>query len=239
MSIILRKSKLTVVIAICLLSFGGCSKNPIAPQVRGTLTGTVTDTDGNVYHAVTIGTQVWMVENLKTTRYNDGTAIQLVTDSTAWSILTAPGFCWYNDSFVYGNTYGALYNGYAVNTGKLAPTGWHVPTDSEWTVLTTYLGGESGAAGALKETGTVHWISPNVGASNISNFSALPGGCRYEDGSFTRVGNVGGWWSSTVADTTFFGTDSWFRDIDNYLPSVGRADFNSGYGLSVRCIKDN
>ena len=113
-----------------------------------TATPNVVDIDGNVYHTVTIGTQVWMVENLKTTRYNDGTAIPLVTDGTAWAALTTPGYCWYNnDSATYKNTYGALYNWYAVNTGKLAPTGWHVPTDSEWTVLTTYLGGESLQAG--------------------------------------------------------------------------------------------
>ena len=113
-----------------------------------TATPNVVDIDGNVYHTVTIGTQVWMVENLKTTKYNDGTAIPLVTDNTAWGALTTPGYCWYNnDSATYKNTYGALYNWYAVNTGKLAPTGWHVPTDSEWTVLTTYLGGQSVAGG--------------------------------------------------------------------------------------------
>jgi uncharacterized protein (TIGR02145 family) len=241
MSILLRKSKLSVVIAICLLSLWGCNKSPTAPQVSGIVTGTITDIDGNVYHVVTIGTQVWMAENLKTTRYNDGTGIPLVADSTAWSNLTTSGYCWYDDdSSTYGNIYGALYNGYAVSTGNLAPAGWHVPTDSEWTVLTTYLGGLSVAAAQMKETGTSHWISPNVGASNLSNFSALPGGARSDDGSFGHIGSVGSWWSSTVVDTTFFGsTDSWLRDIDNYLPSVGRAPFNSGYGLSVRCIKDN
>ena len=138
----------------------------------------VTDIDGNVYQTVTIGTQVWMVENLKTTRYIDGTAIPLDTNSSTWGGLTTPGYCWYNDSAIYGNTYGALYNWYAVNTGKLAPAGWHVPTDSEWTVLTTYLGGETVAGGKLKDTGTTYWQSPNTGATNASGFLALPGGFR-------------------------------------------------------------
>ena len=118
--------------------------------------GTVTDIDGNVYHTVTIGTQTWMVENLKTTKYNDGTAIPLVTDSTAWLNLTTPGYCWYNnDAATYKNTYGALYNWFTVNTSKLAPSGWHVPTDAEWTTLITYLGGETVAGGQMKSTGTI------------------------------------------------------------------------------------
>ena len=117
---------------------------------------TVSDADGYVYHTVTIGAQVWMVENLKTTKYNDGTAIPLVTDSTAWAILTIPGYCWYNnDAVTYKATYGALYNWYAVNTGKLAPKGWHVPADAEWTKLITFLGGEDVAGGKMKSTGTI------------------------------------------------------------------------------------
>ena len=155
---------------------------------------TVVDIDGNVYHTVTIGTQVWMVENLKTTKYNDGTAIPLVTDSAAWDELTTPGYCWYNnDSATYKNPYGALYNWYAVSTGKLAPTGWHVPTDSEWAVLTTYVGntyygGLDSAGGALKSTDKTYWLSPNTGATNSSGFSALPGGFRDYVGTFYSIG---------------------------------------------------
>jgi len=109
---------------------------------------TVTDIDGNVYHIVAIGTQVWMAENLKTTKYNDGTFIPLVTDSTAWGNLSTPGYCWYNnDAATYKNTYGALYNWFTVNTGKLSPKGWHIPSDTEWETLITYLGGESLAGG--------------------------------------------------------------------------------------------
>jgi len=127
--------------------------------------GEVSDIDGNYYKTIQIGSQIWMAENLKTTRYNDGSNIPLVTDNTAWSNLTTPGYCWYNnDAATYKNVYGALYNWYAVNTGKLCPSGWHVPSEYEWTLLVNYLGGVYAAGGKLKETGTTHWYSPNAGA---------------------------------------------------------------------------
>ena len=116
--------------------------------------------------------------NLKTTKYNDGTSIPNVTNDTSWSNLTTGAYCWYNNDVSYKNPYGALYNWYAVNTGKLAPKGWHVPSDAEWTTLITYLGGESIAGGKLKEAGTTHWLSPNTEATNSTGFSALPGGRR-------------------------------------------------------------
>lgn len=160
--------------------------------------GTVTDSDGNVYNTVTIGTQVWMAENLRTTKYKDNTAIPLVTDNTAWTNLSTPGYCWYNnDAATNKSTYGALYNWYTVNTGKLCPTGWHVPTDAEWSTLTTCLGGVGVAGGKLKEAGTSHWMSPNVGATNETGFTALPSGYRYAGGTFEYNGLGGWWWSST------------------------------------------
>jgi len=195
-----------------------------------------TDIDGNVYHPVTIGAQVWMVENLKTTRYNDGSTIPLVTDSATWSSLTTPGYCWYNNSYsTYGSTYGALYNWYAVNTGKLAPSGWHVPTDAEWTTLTTYLGDTSVAGGALKSTGTAYWLSPNTGATNSSGFSALPGHFRSIQGSFAPIGVSGYWWSSTAFNATF----SWDRYINYDNVDVYRFSNNNTNGFSVRCVRDN
>jgi len=230
MSISYRKSKLSVVIAICLLSFWGCGKNPAALQAG---IGTVTDIDGNVYHTVTIGTQVWMAENLKTTRYNDGTAIPFVTDSIAWSHLTTPGYCWYNDSAIYGNTYGALYNWFAVNTGKLAPTGWHVPSDSEWTVLINYLGGDSVAGGKLKEAETAYWASPNTGATDETGFTALPGGWRYI-GTFGTIGDLGNWWSATAYDAA----NSWYRYMNYSNAHVSRFYYLSQNGFSVRCVRD-
>jgi uncharacterized protein (TIGR02145 family) len=192
----------------------------------------VTDLNGNVYHTVTIGTQVWMVENLKTSRYNDGSAIPLVTDSAAWTALSTPGYCWYNDSASYRTSYGALYNWYAVNTGKLAPTGWHVPTDSEWSILTTYLGGETVAGGKLKEADTAHWHSPNTGAINETGFSALPGGSR--TAGYSAGGLVGDWWSSTPGGAS----NSWFRSMSYNSAGVTHIARPWFYGFSVRCVKD-
>ena len=157
----------------------------------------IRDIDGNAYSAVTIGTQVWMVQNLKTTKYNDGTSIPLVTDPTAWTLGTDE-YCWYNNNAKNKTPYGALYSWYAVNTGKLAPAGWHVATDAEWAVLVAYLGGDNSAGGPLKEAGTTHWASPNAGATNSSEFSALPGGVRSGDGTFADSSGWGYWWSSTL-----------------------------------------
>jgi uncharacterized protein (TIGR02145 family) len=196
---------------------------------------TITDIDGNVYHTVTIGTQVWMVENLKTTKYNDGTAIPLVTDSTAWNNLSTPGYCWYNnDSATYKTTYGALYNWFAVNTGKLCPTGWHVPTDDEWTTLITYLGGENAAGGKLKETGTTHWQSHNTGATKETGFTALPGGYRYDIVSFSYIGKYGYWWSSTESESY----SAWYRNISYGNSGVGRYNYGKENGFSVRCLRN-
>jgi uncharacterized protein (TIGR02145 family) len=196
---------------------------------------TVTDTDGNTYSTVTIGTQVWMGENLNTTKYNDGTDIPLVTDGTAWRNLKTPGFCWYsNDEATYKDAYGAIYNWYTVGTGKLCPTGWHVPSDEEWTTLTTFLGGESVAGGKLKEVGTSHWISPNNYATNSSGFTALPGG-NYIDGMFFNIGGSGSWWSSTEN----LKTNAFTRIIGNSVGNVGRAGytFDKQFGVSVRCLQ--
>ena len=196
-------------------------------------TGTVTDIDGNVYHTVTIGTQVWMVENLKTTKYRNGDAISYVTGS--WVSLVTGAYCWYNNDAANKTTYGGLYNWYAVaDSRNIAPTGWHVATDAEWTKLTTYLGGESVAGGKLKETGTTHWSSPNAGATS-SGFAALPGGYRdaYDD-SFDYVGYAGYWWSSTARDAAL----AWPRGLDYDGADVTRNGSDKRDGFSVRCVRD-
>jgi len=205
----------------------------------------VVDIDGNVYHTITIGKQVWMKENLKTTKYNDGTAIPLVADNAEWGKLTSPGYCWYdNNEAKYKNPYGALYNWYAASTGKLCPTGWHVPTDPEWTILTSHFGGENtafsggetSAGGKLKEADTTHWASPNAGADNSSGFTALPGGTRGGgSGTYRVLGREGGWWSATEVTKTF----AWYRTITFAGANVNR-DFGhlESTGFSVRCIKD-
>jgi uncharacterized protein (TIGR02145 family) len=196
---------------------------------------TVKDIDGNVYTSVTIGNQVWMAENLKTTKYNDGTAIPLVADDKAWEALTTPAYCWYNnDATANKKTYGALYNWYTVNTKKLCPTGWHVPSDAEWTTLTTNLGGESVAGGKLKETGTTHWQSPNMGATNETGFTALPGGYRNNYGPYNDIGYYGYWWSATEANATY----AWYRHLSYANSYVYRNYFNKHYGFSVRCLRD-
>jgi len=193
-----------------------------------------TDADGNNYTVVTIGTQTWMAENLKTTKYRNGDPILNVTENTSWNSLTTGAYCWYdNDATTYKNTYGALYNWFAVNTGKLAPIGWHVPTDAEWTALTDYFGGETVAGDKLKETGINNWISTNSVVTNESGFTALPGGMR--GGSDYFRGKIGYWWSSTL----YMGTHAWqrFVSVNNSLFYRNWDDETCG-GLSIRCIKE-
>jgi uncharacterized protein (TIGR02145 family) len=202
----------------------------------------VKDIDNNKYDIITIGTQTWMAENLKTTRYNDGTVIPLVTDGAAWGTAStngAPGYCWYNNESSNLISYGALYNWYAINTTtngnkNVCPTGWHVPTDGEWTTLTTYLGGETVAGGKMKEAGLAHWDTPNTGATNESGFAGLPGGDRYYDGTFGFIGGYGYWWSSTEDDTTY----AWNRALNGYYGYVDRTSNGKGSGFSVRCLRD-
>lgn len=197
--------------------------------------GPVSDVDGNTYSTVTIGTQVWMKENLKTTKYNDGTAIPNVTNNATWTGLTTGAYCWYNNDISYKNPYGALYNWYTVNAGKLCPTGWHVPSDAEWTTLATYLGGESVAGGKLMETGTSHWISPNTGANNETGFSALPGGDRDGGiGMFSFIGYTGNWFSYTE----FSATNAWYRVMGSGYSIINKGNVSKKYGFSVRCLRD-
>ena len=194
---------------------------------------TIIDYDGHVYNTVTIGTQTWMKENLKVTKYNDGIVIPLVTDSSAWSNLSTPGYCWYNnDEAIYKNTYGALYNWITVNTGKLCPTGWHVPSDAEWTTLINYLGGDSIAGGKLKETATTHWNYPNAGATNETGFTAIAGGYRHGNGVFDNLGHDAYLYSSTGLSSGNCG----HRNITCYNTYVYNESFYKTYGMSVRCL---
>ena len=214
-----------------------------------------TDEDGNNYPIVQIniakgttynlvaaeetGTQTWMAENLKTTKYNDNTDIPWVADGLLWSQLGAtqsPAYTWYGNDIANKETYGALYNWHAVNTGKLCPAGWNVPNHDEWSALFTHLGGSDEAGGKLKETGTSHWKSPNTGATNKTGFTALPGGGRDDDGgSFHDVNYMGTFWSSTVEYSGIYAYSYWifnaWSDVDIRSPS-------KQWGLSVRCIKD-
>jgi uncharacterized protein (TIGR02145 family) len=194
----------------------------------------VTDRDNNIYSTVKIGNQAWMVQNLAVTQLNDGTSIANETDNAAWMALTTPAYCWYNnDAATYKTTYGALYNWYSVNTGKLCPTGWHVSSDPEWTTLTSYLGGGTIAGGKLKETGTTHWLSPNTGATNESGFTALPSGTRLD--IFNYIGMNGFWWTSTVHSIPNF---AYYWYMSQAGATVGPSGTYEYEGLSVRCVND-
>jgi uncharacterized protein (TIGR02145 family) len=210
--------------------------------------GIVTDIDGNVYHTVTIGTQTWTVENLRTTKFNDGTAIR---DSITGDTLA--GYCWYNnDSATYKSTYGALYNWYTVNTGKLAPAGWHAPTDREWDILQNYLiaNGYNCDCDGTTITNMIakslaakkDWISYTAEGSigcdltknNASGFSALPGGLEGSDGNSYAIGRFAGFWSTTEFDTSKALT----RDLYNGGEELVRTSIYKSYGLSVRLLRD-
>lgn len=191
-----------------------------------------TDADGNNYPIVQIGTQIWMAENLKTTKYNDGKSIPNVTDFAIWSGLSTDAYCWYNNDVNYKNTYGALYNWYAINTTKLAPVGWHVATDAEWTTLSNYLGGNSVSGGKLKETGTIHWTAQNSGATNETGFTALPGGQRDFQGTNSFISRDADWWSSTANSSI----EAWSRNITFLGGGTGIYSVNKRSGYSVRCI---
>ena len=194
--------------------------------------GSVADVDGNVYKTIAIGQQTWFAENLRTTKYNDGTAIPKVTDNTTWSYLTSGAYCYYNNDETNKNTHGALYNWHTVNTEKLCPVGWHVPTINEWKLLTDFMG--SGSGGKLKEAGTGHWIRANSNATNESGFSALPGGIRMYNGEFNNLNIYGFWWSSTLYSPQI----AWLLSLncDNNNPDW--TTWLSVTGNSVRCLKD-
>ncbi len=200
----------------------------------------ITDAEGNTYKTVYIGTQTWMAENLKVSKYNDGTTIPNIMDKTQWSQLTTGAWSYYNNDAANNAKYGKLYNWYAVSkttngNKNVCPTGWHVPSDNEWTVLTDYLGGDSIAGSKLKEVGTTSWYSPNTDATNTSLFSALPGGARANYGYYNDVRHSGNWWSSTVSSTN----DAWFLYMNSNDGNAGRSDIcGKKGGLSVRCLKD-
>jgi uncharacterized protein (TIGR02145 family) len=194
----------------------------------------LTDIDGNIYSSIVIGTQVWMGSNLRTTHFNNNDPIPNVTDNQQWAELNTSAFCWYNnDENANSNTYGALYNWFTVvDSRNLCPIGWHIPNDSDFTILENYLGNNNG--GKLKEIGTLHWNTPNTDATNESLFLGMPGGFRDFDGTFYDLGNVNFLWSSTE----FSGEAAWNRLISHSSGSIERHYLRKVSGLSVRCVKD-
>ena len=200
------------------------------------LSETTTSSNGTATPIVTICCQSWMTKNLDVATYRDGTPIPKVTDPTAWGALTTGAYCYYNnDSATYAATYGKLYNWYAVNDPRgLAPEGWHIPTDFEWTTLENCLGGPTVAGGLMKETGTVHWTTPNTAATNSSGFTGLPAGYRDFIGAFNSIGLVSYGWSLTEVLTYY----SWARYLSNNNGNIGKSNYGRANGFAVRCLRD-
>lgn len=218
--------------------------------------GTVADIDGNVYTTVKIGTQEWTAENLMTTKYNDGTMIPKIINDTTWDSCSG-AYCYYINTTKADSIkkFGALYNWYAVNTKKLAPIGWHVPSDTEWTILENYLvlhgynwdGTTVGKKIAVSLASNTDWwstavkgtIGYKIEQNNSSGFSALPGGYRDNEGAFLGQGGYGNWWSATESD---FGPNyAWYRYLssdNDYLCRHG-SYHSKRCGFSVRIVKDN
>jgi len=198
--------------------------------------GIIYDIEGNIYKTIGIGPQIWMAENLRSTSLNDNTEIKYLKDSLDWTSISVPGYCWYNNDTLLEIPYGGLYNWSAVNTEKLCPTGWHIPSEGEWRALVTILGGEYSAGSKLKVIGTDYWISPNSGATNSSKFNAVPSGGIFNS-HFVGLGKWAHWWSSTKNESGNITT----LDLLNSIPGViiGSGARTYSHGLSVRCIKDN
>lgn len=248
----------SLIIVILVLLASSCNKNEDTnnpPDETSTILfnpsktyGTVSDIDGNVYKTIVIGTQTWMAENLKTTKYRNGSPIKNVTDDNEWYNLNQPSvsersaYCNYNNDANNSKVYGRLYNFYAaVDSRKIAPSGWHVPTDAEWTILTTFLGNKVGIN--IKEIGKSHWPEILDNETNGSGFTALPGGSRDVRGEFTGIGAKqlydsgmsANWWSSSNG----FAVTGLIRNMSISIGyNIVSSDVPSRVGASIRCIKD-
>jgi uncharacterized protein (TIGR02145 family) len=230
---ILVKKNFWIYLFIAFIAFvaNSCKKE----DAENNTASTIKDIDGNVYHTVIIGSQVWMAENLEVAHYRNGDTIPSPNDSAQWSYRTTGAYCRYNVFRDPSTINDKLYNWFTVNDSrKIAPEGWHVPNDSDWNVLITYLGGETVTGGKLKEIGTSHWASPNTDASNTSGFTALPDGLLNYYGKFTAMGSYGYWWSTTAYDTQ----EANYQSVNYSNGTITRNHFYKTYGLSVRCIKD-
>jgi uncharacterized protein (TIGR02145 family) len=192
----------------------------------------VTDIDGNIYKTVTISKQIWTSENLNVEHYRNGDPIPQVQDKEQWDNLTTGAWCYYDNNSGNGTTYGKLYNWYAVNDSRgLAPDGWHIPSDAEWTKLTDFLGGAEVAGEKMK---TNSGWNENGNGTNSSGFTAIPGGYRNHEGYFINIGRNGLFWSSTE----FSSDNAWFRNVIGSIPDVYKPNYGKDFGLSIRCVKD-
>jgi uncharacterized protein (TIGR02145 family) len=249
----MKKLKLILSAAALAILFLGCEKenqngdinNPVPSEMTNGKTtalfnpnltyGTLTDQDGNIYKTITIGSQTWMAENLRTTKYRDGSRINMSIED--WSDWTQGYFCEYNntrnpDSIA---TYGRLYNWNALNSSRnIAPTGWRVPTQEDWETLIAFLGGGAFVGGKLKEIGVTHWNDPNLEANNESGFTALPGGYRADNGGFLGMGQNANFWTNLELSSNSgqnFNLSAGAGGVGSYL------GFKS-FGFSLRLIKE-
>lgn len=238
-------------LSITFICINSCQVEETVPTNPNIETLTVKDIDGNTYHTVEIGNQIWLKENLKTTTYNNGNPIPNVTDNNSWSNMKTGAYVWYENDIIWKDLYGALYNWYTiVDTNGLCPIGWHVPTDEEWTELTENIGGADSPHGnELKScwqvksplggncSTTVHprWDEDSVEfGTDDYGFSGLPGGARYVSGLFYLLGNYGHWWTSTECTSSF----AWTRGLADHKSNVIVITNFREEGFSVRCIKD-
>ena len=227
------KTTFTTCAVLMLLAISWTQENS---SIQSSVIGDENSTQQNNIASVTIGAQVWMEKNLNVSRYRNGDKIPQVKDSAKWAKLTTGAWCWYNNDSATGAVYGRLYNWYAIHDPRgLAPAGWHIPGDSEWDVVLNFLGtNDKNAGGKMKETGTTHWLDPNVNATNSTGFTALGGGYRDNLGQFAYINFLGYWWSSTANGTNY----AFCRRLHSYGGFMDRMSYEKGKGFSVRCVKD-
>ncbi len=235
-------------IGLLTILINGCKKDAVKSEEvvfnPSKIYGTMTDQDGNTYKTITIGTQTWMAENLRVTKYSNGDTIPNVSDDATWTALNTGAYCNYNNTTDKDKIamYGRLYNWFTISDSRsIAPVGWHVPSDAEWSALMALLDYDV-AGGKMKETGNNHWGDPNVGATNESVFTALPAG--YRSGmagvTFDGLGSCCNWWTATSKDITF-GWDNfaWFRNQYNLYASPYHHYTYKQFGYSIRLVKDS
>jgi uncharacterized protein (TIGR02145 family) len=239
----MKQTLKTCLAALVLLLAISCKKESSTIQ-SSSIAGnsSISDDITDINAPVKIGTQVWATKNLNVSRYRNGDRIPQVKSRAKWAALTTGAWCWYNNDSTIGAIYGKLYNWYAVHDPRgLAPTGWHIPSDSEWLTLEVFLGGYVVAGGKMKSTGTIKagtglWRTPNTDANNSSGFTGLPGGLRRPDlGTFDYIGNYGYWWSSTEIFKTISAQN---RRLFYLSGSVTSDEISERFGFSVRCLRD-
>jgi len=228
------KTTFTTCAVLMLLAISWTTKEN--SSIQSSTIGDENSTQQNNIDSVIIGTQVWMEKNLNVSHYRNGDKIPQVKDSAKWATLTTGAWCWYKNDSATGAVYGKLYNWYAIHDPRgLAPAGWHIPSDAEWYVVYNFLGTNAKSAGGkMKETGTTHWLDPNVNATNSTGFTALGGGYRDNLGQFAYINFLGYWWSSTGNGTNY----AFCRRLVSYGGFMDRMSYEKQKGFSVRCVKD-